>query len=67
MVILFSGCRDSLRVNLSSPPDPPVENEVSNTFSLELAVRYDHVVVGGSTEALTGGLLGALGGGTFYF
>lgn len=43
------------------------EIELSSALSLELAVRYDHIVVRGGNEALTGGLLGALGGGTFYF
>lgn len=43
------------------------EVEVSSTFSLEVAVRYDHIVVTGGDEALTGGLLGVLGGGTLYF
>jgi hypothetical protein len=44
------------------------EIEVSSTFSLELAVRYDHVIVSGSgSSGGTGGLVGVLGGGTFYF
>jgi hypothetical protein len=42
------------------------ELELSDTFSLELAVRYDHVVANGETGP-KGGLLGVLGGGTFYF
>lgn len=44
------------------------EIEVSPTFSLELAVRYDHIVVSGEgSDGGTGGLVGVLGGGTFYF
>lgn len=43
------------------------EVEVSSTLSLELAVRYDHVVVNGDDSGLTGGLLGVLGGATFSF
>lgn len=42
------------------------ELELSDTFSLELAVRYDHVVSNGA-DGPRGGLLGVLGGGTFYF
>ena len=43
------------------------EIEVSETFSLEVAARYDHIVVNGTGTAGLGGLLGILGGGTFYF
>lgn len=38
---------------------------VNSSFSLELAVRYDQIV-SASTD-VKGGLLGVLGGGTFYF
>jgi len=43
------------------------EIEVSETFSLEVAARYDHIVVNGDGTGRLGGLLGILGGGTFYF
>jgi len=43
------------------------EVEVSETFSLEVALRYDHIVVNGDGTGRLGGLLGVLGGGTFYF
>ena len=43
------------------------ELELSSTFSLELAVRYDHILVNSDELGMKGGLLGLLGGGTFYF
>jgi hypothetical protein len=44
------------------------EIEVSPTFSLELAARYDHIVVSGEgSDGGTGGLVGVMGGGVFYF
>ncbi len=43
------------------------ELELSDTLSLEIAVRYDHIVLNSDEYGLKGGLLGVLGGGTFYF
>ncbi len=43
------------------------EIELSGSFALELAVRYDHIVLSGYDDGTTGGLLGVLGGGTYYF
>ncbi len=43
------------------------EIELSNSFALELVVRYDHVVLSPNTDDGTGGLIGILGGGTYYF
>jgi len=43
------------------------EVELSSNFALELVVRYDHIVLSPDDVGGTGGLLGVLGGGTYYF
>lgn len=43
------------------------EIELGSSFALELVVRYDHVVLSADSDGGTGGLVGVLGGGTYYF